>query len=460
MPYILMQDRLSTGGSFILCDAGVDGFPIRYASQGFVDLFEFKASECLGKRCGDLVGKTEVSASDPAIVKAGRDCGFESEGIEQALTHMTAYAGGQCKKIAADPLKSVGYALVLNRRKGGEIFVNELVMLMHRHPVFGWTYSVGLQSDATPKVSVKELLKAAYDPDKYESLVQRHEVQLQGRLSGLGVQSDEAIRYLHEKAAEMWSAFMLERNPNAIGFRQVSDTSTATPSVEGGARQTSCAATSTIPDNRTESEMSASSDEESEDELDDEDQAPRTEEGITGVWCGVASKALGGYEQQVEFFGDGNLSLLVMGQCLNGRYSLDRTSRPYQLDITLDTPTSPGMAPPEPVLYIAQIDVDGLHLCCDPFSASKRPTTFGGAGYILMRPGHAAVPKTAETSETSTRAPASSDHSRAQDGDAQSEPAEVGRQKLLQPSVCNLALTAGVCAVALAVVAVGRSSCR
>eukprot|EP00406_Dinophysis_acuminata_P078863 CAMPEP_0179266604 /NCGR_PEP_ID=MMETSP0797-20121207/29501_1 /TAXON_ID=47934 /ORGANISM="Dinophysis acuminata, Strain DAEP01" /LENGTH=43 /DNA_ID= /DNA_START= /DNA_END= /DNA_ORIENTATION= len=37
--YALLQDHLSTNGSFILCDTNAQGFPMLYASQGFVDLF-------------------------------------------------------------------------------------------------------------------------------------------------------------------------------------------------------------------------------------------------------------------------------------------------------------------------------------------------------------------------------------------------------------------------------------
>ena len=67
--YLLAQDRLSTGGNFILCDASADRYPIRYASQGFGDLFGFAPGECLGKNCGDLVGSAAVRVSDPGFTR-------------------------------------------------------------------------------------------------------------------------------------------------------------------------------------------------------------------------------------------------------------------------------------------------------------------------------------------------------------------------------------------------------
>lgn len=52
--FLLLQDRLSTKCSFLICsgdDVNEEGYIISNASPGFVDLFGYPASECVGMRC-------------------------------------------------------------------------------------------------------------------------------------------------------------------------------------------------------------------------------------------------------------------------------------------------------------------------------------------------------------------------------------------------------------------------
>ena len=84
-PYMLAQDRLSTGGNFILCDACADRCPIRYASLGFEDLFGYRKSECLGKNCGDLVGRPAILVRDPGLTRVAEASGLAPKQVAAAI---------------------------------------------------------------------------------------------------------------------------------------------------------------------------------------------------------------------------------------------------------------------------------------------------------------------------------------------------------------------------------------
>jgi hypothetical protein len=46
----------SSQGSFCLCaDVSEEGYLIRFVSQRFVNLFDFRSSECVGERCFNVV---------------------------------------------------------------------------------------------------------------------------------------------------------------------------------------------------------------------------------------------------------------------------------------------------------------------------------------------------------------------------------------------------------------------
>jgi len=210
MHYIRTQDRLSTQGSFILCDMKTTGFPIRYASQGFVDLFEYSAAECAGAKCGALVGAPSILEDPTSLAQAAATADMSLGAVQEVLGQLTGYAAGECKSMVAAPETRRSFALLVNRKKSGKLFVCELTMLVQRHPALGWSYSVGLQSDITREVSVGQLLRAQASTGGYAKLIASREQAMQNQLEVLGMQQDDVIEYLNEKAGEMWHDLMVD----------------------------------------------------------------------------------------------------------------------------------------------------------------------------------------------------------------------------------------------------------
>mmetsp|Transcript_110788 Transcript_110788/g.357499 ORF Transcript_110788/g.357499 Transcript_110788/m.357499 type:complete len:389 (+) Transcript_110788:71-1237(+) len=224
VPYTLMQDRLSNRGSFVLCDCGAIGFPIRYASMGFSDLFGYTPAEWTGRRCGDLVAEAAIRAHDPELRALAAVAEMGAADVDIALKAMTRFAAQECRRMMARPNDGMGTALVLNRSKKGKLKVIELVMLVCRHPRCGWPYSVGLQTDITKEVSVSMLLRALFDGN-YTALLRQQEPGLQGRLRTLDIRSAEAQRYLDLKASEMWESLLLDAlRESAKALRDMSST--------------------------------------------------------------------------------------------------------------------------------------------------------------------------------------------------------------------------------------------
>jgi len=117
IPYILMQDRLSTGGSFLLCDSNARGFPIRYASQGFADLFGYYASECLGRKCGDLVAP-KTMLDGPALHCLTQLCDLTGAEVQEGVQTLNEYIVEECQQMMAARGSKVGFAVVVNQKKG------------------------------------------------------------------------------------------------------------------------------------------------------------------------------------------------------------------------------------------------------------------------------------------------------------------------------------------------------
>mmetsp|Transcript_103094 Transcript_103094/g.183185 ORF Transcript_103094/g.183185 Transcript_103094/m.183185 type:complete len:412 (+) Transcript_103094:51-1286(+) len=108
---------------------------------------------------------------------------------------------------------------------------------------------------------------------------------------------------------------------------------------------------------------------------------------INGCWNGRVTEALGGYEQEMEFFENSKVRIEVLGRSICGDFWVDGTVEPRHLNIQVPMQDIPaGMPQPPPVPYIARINGEGLELCC-PYMRMERPTDFEGPGYCLMRRG-------------------------------------------------------------------------
>lgn len=216
MPHMLVHDLLSTKHSLLLCDANVEGFLVRYATQGFVDLFGYSARECLGQKCGDLVGGPKILAEGiDQLREAAAEADLSFEEATSRIKFLTKYAGDEMVKTVRRTEPEDGFALLLNRRQSGELFVCELVA--HRHTsAMGWPFLIGVQHDVTEAVPISMLLKAA-TPEKYAALMASKEENKKAVVSFL--LSNDAQSYLDVKARDMWQGALMDMmgDPKALG---------------------------------------------------------------------------------------------------------------------------------------------------------------------------------------------------------------------------------------------------
>merc|ERR1719331_1116742 len=70
----------------------------------------------MGKKCGDLVGAPSIHANDRNLDSLTSAHGISKETATKGLQALTEYAKEECRKMAADPLGHVGFALVVNRK--------------------------------------------------------------------------------------------------------------------------------------------------------------------------------------------------------------------------------------------------------------------------------------------------------------------------------------------------------
>lgn len=214
MQYMLLQDRLSTKGSFILCDVQANGFPIRYASQGFLDLFKHSAKACQGVKCGALVGAPAILKTPKSMELCSAASDQNPEELESKFDVFTSYGAEECRLMMKTPETKIGFFLALNCTKGGEVIVCEIIMLVHEHPHFGWSYSLGIQTDVTSEISVAQLLSACTSRERYVELVTGREAKLSQKVLALGLKDSNTEEYLKEKAEEMWQALMFDAFPS------------------------------------------------------------------------------------------------------------------------------------------------------------------------------------------------------------------------------------------------------
>jgi len=202
-PYLLLQDRLSTIGSFIICDSNARGFPMLYASQGFVDLFGYTAAECRGKSCGSLIAAPSIYHHDPELRGLASVSGMASQRVAESLDILTESTRKAVDLMIESREGHMAYVQVVNRKKDGELFVCEVIMLVYTHAKLGWKFAVGLQADISDEVSVKDLLTSALTED-HLVLRESRRGAVNQQLARMDVGSDGLGEYLHEKASEVW----------------------------------------------------------------------------------------------------------------------------------------------------------------------------------------------------------------------------------------------------------------
>lgn len=204
--YILIQDRLSTAASFNICDAQARGFPILYASQGFVDLFGYPAAGCVGVPCGTLVAAPSILRRDPELRGLAGAVGMAPGEVGEALEILTQQARGEVDRMMEHPGEAAHFQMV-NRTKTGELFVCEVIMLLFRHSALKWNCTVGLQYDITSELSIKELLTLALRGD-HVALHSSREDAVRKKLAAINMKDSTVGRYLQEKVVEVWMAML------------------------------------------------------------------------------------------------------------------------------------------------------------------------------------------------------------------------------------------------------------
>jgi len=200
------------GSSFVLCDANSRGFPIRYASKGFEEVFGYQAAEWTGKSCGELIGGSALSAPShiSQLFDAASVAGLSEASMTHGVEFLTHFVGKEAQRVASEGLDSsekqvARGALLVNRRKCGALLTCQLIMRRCRHPALGWPYLVGLQRDVSDEVSVGRLLQAVANGTYADLLAERRaSFEKQGKL----LDHPGTAPVLNEKADGMWKAAM------------------------------------------------------------------------------------------------------------------------------------------------------------------------------------------------------------------------------------------------------------
>jgi len=204
--FMQVQDHLSTEGVFLMSDARVAGFPIRYASQGFVEHFGFCPADIVGKKCGDVIGGSFIVSHMESLANLATTVGLPLEETQARVVFLTGKAAEACQVMMASPGKRVGVALLVNRKKSGAMFVCECLVLCLRHPTLNFTYCIGFQRDITRDVPLRRLLAAATSDEDYATLMKSRSAALESRRAVLlGVGSENVVQYLHDKAMDVFS---------------------------------------------------------------------------------------------------------------------------------------------------------------------------------------------------------------------------------------------------------------
>uniref|UniRef100_A0A7S2AYR6 Uncharacterized protein n=1 Tax=Alexandrium andersonii TaxID=327968 RepID=A0A7S2AYR6_9DINO len=156
-----MCEVLSDQHSFVLCDARVSGFPIRHASDGFKEMFRC-GTEGSTARGEKLDACSSIMDSEAAVVAASREAGLSTPDVVKALQLLEDMAAETCREVSnGERALKADSVLLVKAKRGGDMFVCMLSVALHRHPMTGWSFLVGLHKDMTCRLQVRDLLQAA-----------------------------------------------------------------------------------------------------------------------------------------------------------------------------------------------------------------------------------------------------------------------------------------------------------
>lgn len=192
--------------SYVICDSKAKGFPIRHVSKGFQELFGYDASECVGMRCGEMIGGAGLLNHKPGMAmlnKVASDLGLSEEQANAGIKRMTQAAEEAVQTVNQGG--SSASVLLINTRKNGELFVCEMSLCKNQHPTMGWHYHAGIQRDVSDRISVERLLQAASEGVSYEQICQEWRTATLPKLGETLAEKLGASQHdLHSVAEQMW----------------------------------------------------------------------------------------------------------------------------------------------------------------------------------------------------------------------------------------------------------------
>ncbi|CAE7443886.1 unnamed protein product [Symbiodinium natans] len=193
--------------SYVICDSKAKGFPIRHVSKGFEELFGYDASECVGMRCGEMIGGAGLLNHKPGMAmlnKVAADLGLTEEQANTGIRRMNKAA-----EEAVQTVNQGGFSqsvLLINTRKNGELFVCEMSLCKNQHPTMGWHYHAGIQRDVSDRISVERLLQAASEGVPYDQICQEWRTTTAPSIgeTTLADMLGASQQDLHSVAEQMW----------------------------------------------------------------------------------------------------------------------------------------------------------------------------------------------------------------------------------------------------------------
>lgn len=216
------EQPLHDGHSFVLCDARVSGFPIRHASTGFKVLFAYRDGETPA-RSERLAGCSCLADSEASVAACAEAAGLHGNETVEALQRLEDMASETCRKIAGgDNAGDTGSVLLVKAKRGGDLFVCEVAVMLLRHPVTGWAFLVGLHKDVTESHSVRDVLQAA------ASGVQQVQTLLGGLHKRLGrqdalLQHPNSVAYVQEAYDKVFRGFLTGLGSKGSGGEDKND---------------------------------------------------------------------------------------------------------------------------------------------------------------------------------------------------------------------------------------------
>ncbi|CAE8593534.1 unnamed protein product [Polarella glacialis] len=195
--YALIQGGLSDQQSFTICDHDLtdEGLTILYASPGFCDLFESKASEFLGTRCCCQCDARRTVTADDTL-------GMGIQEIEERLQFMHRHFVKQATQ-------KVGFSLLL-ACKGSTLFVCAATLMSRTEQSTGWQYIMLLQTDVTKEVAIRKLLEAACPTGGFDQLVQEYHSGMLERFGSSGIRLIDAAPSFQQEALERWTGQLMD----------------------------------------------------------------------------------------------------------------------------------------------------------------------------------------------------------------------------------------------------------